>query len=89
MDGVSSEYICIEDMMFILVLEVMLIEDVDRYVEIWIDNEGKLLGFYKMFNDEGVNDSLIFIGIIWLILYILNVYFLEVEDRNFIRLVVL
>lgn len=75
--------------MFILVLEVMLIEDVDRYVEIWIDNEGKLLGFYKMFNDEGVNDSLIFIGIIWLILYILNVYFLEVEDRNFIRLVVL
>lgn len=63
-DGVSSEHICIEDMTSTSASEVTLTEDVDRYAETRTDNEGKPLGLYKTFNDEGVNDSLTFIGII-------------------------
>ena len=63
-DGVSSEHICIEEMTSTSASEVTLTEDVDRYAETRNDNEGKPLGLYKTFNDEGVNDSLTFIGII-------------------------
>lgn len=63
-DGVSSEHICIEEMTSTSASEVTLTEDVDRYAETRTDNEGKPLGLYKTFNDEGVNDSLTFIGII-------------------------
>lgn len=63
-DGVSSEHICIEEMTSTSASEVTLTEDVDRYAETRTDNEGKPLGLYKKFNDEGVNDSLTFIGII-------------------------
>ena len=63
-DGVSSEHICIEEMTSTSASEVTLTEDVDRYMETRTDNEGKSLGLYKTFTDEGVNDSLTFIGII-------------------------
>ncbi|KAL9973359.1 hypothetical protein ACROYT_G019802 [Oculina patagonica] len=63
-DGVSSEHICIEEMTSTSASEVTLNEDIDRYAETRADNEGKPLGLYKKITDEGVNDSLTFIGII-------------------------
>ena len=63
-DGLSSEHICLEEMTSTSASEVTLTEYVDRYAETRTDNEGKRLGLYKTFNDEGVNDSLTFIGII-------------------------
>lgn len=62
-DGVSSEHICIEEMTSTSASEVTLIADRDRYAETRADNEGKPQGLYK-FTDEGINDSLTFIGII-------------------------
>ena len=63
-DGVSSDHIFIEEMTSTSVSEVTLIDDRDRCAETRGDHEGKPQGLYKKVTDEGVNDSLTFIGII-------------------------
>jgi len=60
-DGISSEHVFIEEMTT-SASEMTLVDD--RYGETGVDNESKSLGVYKKVTEEGVNDSLTFIGII-------------------------
>lgn len=57
-EDVSSEHICIEEM------TSSGSETEDSYREIGVESESKSLGVYKKITEDGVNDSLTFIGII-------------------------
>lgn len=57
-EDVSSEHICIEEM------TSSGSETEDSYRETVVESDGKSLGVYKKITEDGVNDSLTFIGII-------------------------
>lgn len=63
-NGVSSEYICIEEMSSTSASELTLTEESDRCTETRNENEDRTQGLYKKITEDTVNDSLTFIGII-------------------------